>query len=218
MWQSFKEGPHLGMGYGIGLAYKDNVGAYEVQCCWVSPGNHETIMTGNLSQVSREGIMWCKSFIETYMGDIITAFGLPPPPASSSFYKPGVDLHVHVAHDWEPISASYQMGVIFISMVSLLVGRRAREGVVILGDMGNLGGLLSAWEVTEEMVEFCRLCKFHTLVVGEGTTIAEGARRAAGGDDDECYGGGKVEIRIVSKVLDAIPLCFEGVPDGEEET
>ena len=110
------------------------------------------------------------------------------------------------------------MGVIFISMVSLLVGRRAREGVVILGDMGNLGGLLSAWEVTEEMVEFCRLCKFHTLVVGEGTTIAEGARRAAGGDDDECYGGGKVEIRIVSKVLDAIPLCFDGVPDGEEET
>ena len=199
--------PHVGVAYGVGQLDEDTITDYQIQSCWVSPGGNDIIMTGALSQASREGIMWCKSFAETFWSSILEAFGLPPPPSSSSsfgpFYKPEFDLHVHVAHSWHPLPAAYQMGAIFMSLVSLMVGRRAMPHVAVLGDLSNLGELISDWEVTEEMIHFCRLRGIHTLVVGHGTTIGDKAKKAASSRDEI------IEVHTVWKVLDAIPFCFD---------
>jgi hypothetical protein len=44
------------VGYGTGLGQVDGVKGFEIQACWITPGNKRTRVTGACSRVTREAI------------------------------------------------------------------------------------------------------------------------------------------------------------------
>ena len=117
------DGCHVGLGRCLGLVH-DHIGDIEIQCCWTRPGNRELILTGNLSSVSREAIWNIKDLVQQSIPGISSRLGLCA--EGLSLIKQGHDLHVHVENGFHPVGPSYQMGAIYLSMVSLLISQRPR--------------------------------------------------------------------------------------------
>ena len=184
----------------------------QVQCVWVQPGRQQLLMTGNLSQPSEACIRNVKDFVEAAAAAIAERLGVAAPP--HSLMRPGCDLHVHVEHGYQPVAPTYQMGAIYAAMVSLLFGRRAREDVMIFGEVGNLGGFSSNCPLEEENIEICKGQGYRRAILGTGTRVSEAARRAAsqphGDDGKPC-----LELMVTKSILSAVVWYFEGEQDEE---
>ena len=198
------DGCHVGVGKCLGLE-ADGVGVVEVQCCWTSPGRRELIMTGNLSQVSRNAIYSMKDLVQASIVTIMDELGLPS--QGLSLVKSGHDLHVHIEHGYQSVKPSYQMGAIVISLVSLLIGRRPREDVILFGDVGNSAGQYSSnWTIDLGFVADCARWGYREAFVGDGTKVTDDAKAAAGVLQRD--GRPLVKLTVFEGILDAIPLCF----------
>lgn len=120
------DGPHVGVGVGVGML-TDNVYDYEVQCTRVEPGDHELRLAGYLSEASRR---YVRRLIEAVSRDkerVAAALGMDWLGFGKGFWPGSSDLHVYIRNGGRPILPAYQQGPIYVSLVSLLLGRRARE-------------------------------------------------------------------------------------------
>ena len=198
------DGCHVGLGRCLGLVH-DHIGDIEIQCCWTRPGNRELILTGNLSSVSREAIWNIKDLVQQSIPGISSRLGLCA--EGLSLIKQGHDLHVHVENGFHPVGPSYQMGAIYLSMVSLLISQRPRKDVVVLGDVGNAtGAFSSAWDVGQSYMGYCQQLGYRHVILGDGTNVTPEAEIAAG----QIQGDGQPLVRLtfIRNILDALSLCF----------
>lgn len=181
------------------------VGEIEVQCTWVEPGSQQVLMTGNLSTQSRACI---RNVVELVMADlsaIASRLGLPTP--SHTLVRRGYDLHVHLEHGYQPVRPTYQMGAIFVALVSLLFGRRAREDVMIFGDVSNLGAFSSNWTLQEADVKDFIDEGYRRVILGVNTQVPDAARaRALEPHPDD--GKPALDLIVAHRILDAMGLYF----------
>ena len=206
-------GPQVGFALGVGLI-SDHVNVFEVQCCWVGPGSGEIIMTGNVSRETEEAIQFCKAFIDSRVAEIVRCMG-PPSDPQQRFERAGHDLHVHINHNWRPVTPSYQIGAIMISMIALLSGRSPRADTAIFGNMLPSGQLVSDWIWSQEMTKACYcnsyISKVRRAVVAKGTVFSDDVKRVA---DSISPKDGQPFLRYhhLNTIFDALPLCFDLSP------
>lgn len=182
------------------------MGEIEVQCCWVEPGTQQLVMTGNLSQQSRSSIYNVRDLV---MGDVTALAGrLGVAAPAYTLVRRGYDLHVHLEHGYQPVEATYQMGAIYVSFVSLLFGRRARKDVMIFGDVGNLGAFSSRWSLNDANVEVYIDQGYRRVILGANTAVSDGARARAREPHPE-DGKPAVDLVITDKILEAACMYFE---------
>lgn len=209
MMESAFRGSHLGCGQGIGLI-TDEVGLFEVQACWVPSPTIEIRMTGNLSSTSKEAFMWMVGFVEDHSATFGTLLGHPPGQAKQlSLYRPGCQLHIHMSHEYEPIKKAYQMGAIWVCLVSLLVGKPSRPDVMVFGDVDDSGYFLSSWRCTRQMVECGLMLGMRRMVMSGHTVIDDDARALAELPHPQEHGKVRMEMVNVRRVTDMVPYCFD---------
>ena len=198
------DGPHVGLGYGVGL-FEDGVGSFEVQCCWTQPGNRELIMTGNLSTVSGDAINNMKDRVCESIPSIANRLAVSS--EDLVLMKRGHDLHVHIEHSFHPIKPSYQMGAIYVALVSLMIGRRPRKDTVVFGDVGNRTGVFSSPWKLGDTVHHCVGLGYRRAVVGKSSMMTPEATAFA----SRIHVDGEPFLRIISvdNILDALTYCFE---------
>ena len=163
------------------------------------------MMTGNLSKISQDAIRNVKCLVEESIPTIAGVLGVSL--ESLSLTRRGHDLHVHVEHCFVPIEPTYQMGAIYVSLVSLLVGRRPRDDTTILGAIDIVtGAFTSQWKVDVYNVQNYKIGGFRRLVIGEGTKLTEKALSAAA----ELHEDGRPQVEIVTKghILETLKACF----------
>ena len=116
----------LGVGQGIGLV-TDEVGLFEVQATWVPPPNISSVIaTGNLSTVTTEGLLTVKCYIEDNACSIGTLMGCSVEEAKRlSHYKPGHQLHFHMANYYLAINSAYQSDGSHLSLPGFFVDWKA---------------------------------------------------------------------------------------------
>ena len=205
MVEALANGPHVGVCHCLGLV-TDGIGTIQVQCCWVKPKDNEgLIMTGNLSSVTKDAIPVMKDLVIASTRAIASRLGLPPDELSLD--KRGHDLHVHVEHRFLPIETTYLMGAIYVSLVSLMIGRQPGDDTMVFGHVGNSSGSFSSkWKLDETNISNCKYIGYRRAILGKNTEVTDGAKAAAEMVQDD--GKPLVELIIVEDILDAISLCF----------
>lgn len=212
MVPTLMDGPHVGVGRGMGLLRADNVCEFEVQCCYVGPGSQRFIKTGNLSVTSKEAVESVSARVVSDIPRIAEVLGLPK--ANLRLLKPRLDLHVHVSHKWNPIEGSYLMGPIYVAMVALMAGGRSRGDTLVFGNIDERGVLVGeSWALTEQMVKFAAWLGYRRLVAGRGLRINSTARVAADEQIEVNAATAKrMELIICDDhctLVDLLPECFE---------
>ena len=206
LMRSFR-GSQVGVGLGVGLV-EDNVGLFEVQACWVPSRTPDILVTGGLGRTNREAFLLVASFVETHASTIGACMGVSSDKSwSLSMRKPGCQLHIHMADSWKSLESTYQMGAIFICLVSLLVDRPCRTDTMVFGDINNEGYFIGAWRWDKAMTDHAVGLGVRRVVVPEGTPMSpETKRRAA---EEEPDGKVRLEIITISSVRELLPLCFD---------
>ena len=138
------DGHHVGLASCLGL-YIDKTTIFEVQCCSTKPGRCGLIMTGGLSDVSQDSIRMLKGLVDASAPEIAPRVGLSED--GLHLMRREYDLHVHLENAFAPLRGSYQMGPIYMALVSLMIGRRIRKGTMLFGAVGNLGEFYGAWQL-----------------------------------------------------------------------
>ena len=203
--RSFR-GSQVGVGLGVGLV-EDNVGLFEVQACWVPSRTPDILVTGGLGRTNREAFLLVASFVETHASTIGACMGVSSDKSwSLSMRKPGCQLHIHMADSWKSLESTYQMGAIFICLVSLLVGRPSRTDTVVFGDMSKEGYFLSVGEVNDAMVDHVCSLKMRRLALPTGTPVTSEATSKA--EQPGLDGKPRIEIISVRHMHDLFPICF----------
>ena len=191
----------------MGLGAVDKVYRFEVQCCRVPPGKCEVITTGGLSVVSQDAIRVVKDLVHASTREIASRMGVDSD--GLSLMKRGMDLHVHVDNfAFGKINKTYQMAPLYMSMVSLVFGRRMKDDVMVFGDVGSSGSLSCIWKLEVNHIQLYRRHGYRQVIVGFGakTKISEEAKATAGAIQSD--GRPFVDIVIVGNIMDALPLCF----------
>lgn len=176
MVTSIVDGRQVGVGTCIGLV-EGGEGVVDVQSCWVGPrkGCDGTMMvTGHLFQEMRNAVLLVRNVVYELRSTLASHFNSDV--KTFDVVKMYKTLHVHIESNYRVISSSYYMGAIFISLVSLLVGRRPRCDVVVFGEVNPVGLLRSCWEWTEQEVAVCVEKKVRHVVVGVGTKVSDEAQ------------------------------------------
>ena len=200
------DGPHVGVGVCMGLV-DDHHGMIEFQCCWTTPRIHgeEVLATGALSIVTHEAVLVIKVLVLEHTQRIAQYFGLAPEKLRLIRLKH--TLYVHVCN-WEPIEPAYQMGAIYVCMVSLLVGRRPRTDTAIFGDVTTVGVFISKWKWSEKEVEVCKSKGIRRVVLGAGTEVLKAAQAMADVIHEE-DGRPTVEFKFETRLVNVLPHMFE---------
>ena len=174
------DNPRVGLGTCVGLV-KDKEGVVDVQSCWVSPckaGDAPLMVTGLLTDELRDAVTLVRNVVYELRGKLASYYDREM--KSFDVVRRYRTLHVHIENNYRPISKSYYMGAIFISLVSLLLGRRPRTDAVVFGDVNPLGVLSSCWAWTEEEVSLCETMGIRRVVVGVGTMFSSEAQQMMG--------------------------------------
>ena len=168
-------GPHLGVGQGMG-PLEGTFGLFEVQSCWVPSRSPDPLLTGCVSDNSRRCFAFARNFIDRHVSAIGTRTGLPTQQADVlKVAKPACQLHCHFATGWVAITPPHQMGAIFISLVSLVVGRPSRADTVVLLQFDADGRAWPGEEVSAAIVDHLSSRGITQLVVSQGTQVSDEA-------------------------------------------
>lgn len=185
----------------------------QVQCCYAYPGSRRVIKTGHLSASSGDGIETVRARVALDSPRIGQMLHMGP--ITPRLMRPMHDLHVHVSYVWRPIAGGYQEGAMYVSMVALMLGRRARGDTLVFGHVDGKGVLVGgAWEWTARMVTFAAFCGYKRLVVGGGVRFEQGAREVAEKEVEEGQGARRPRLEIVEcgreqGMVELLPLLLE---------
>ena len=217
------DGPHIGLGHCLELV-DDKVGNVEVQCCRFKPGNADLLMTGNLSAISKSVIENLLGLVEMSIPAIAARLGLPAADGLS-LMKHGQDLHVHVVNRHQPIESTYHMGAIYVALVSLLIGRRARADTTVFGDVANAYATFSSiWDLNVNHIMQCQSGGYRHAILAKGTEVDAEATAAAAVIQED--GRPLVELHTVGHILDVLHyvsvmaevVCCDGIECKREGT
>ena len=169
------DGPHVGLGLCVGLA-KDGHSVIEVQCTWTGPRkltDDDVIITGHINSVMQESVNLVKDLVVERNREIAEHLGRKP--EQLRLIKQTRYLHVHIENEYKAVNKSYLMGAIYISMISLLIGRRPKAGTAVFGDISPYGVFSSVWDWTDQEVGVCQSKGNRQVVVGSGTVLLDKA-------------------------------------------
>ena len=198
-------GPDVGFGRCLGLLH-DGVGDVEVQCRFLSPGSRGLIMTANLSDTTQMCIRNVYDFVANDTADIARCMGMSSA-EGLELPRGGYDLHVHVEHEFQPIVPTYIMGAIYVSLVSLVLGRRGSRAVSILGSVGNAGSLTSPYPIDQSYVATAIDQGYRRAIIASSMVISDEAKAMA----EELHEDGEPRLKIirVGTIRDALPVYFD---------
>lgn len=153
------DGPHVGVGVCYGL--EDEEVAFEAQCSWVRPGNCKLIATGGIGDVLKRCADVTYIIVRSLACSInkrLTELSYPP----VDLIKTGYDIHMHlVCQSSKEVSHGLYKAAMAMSLLSLMMRRRPRQGVGIVGDVmpsGRISMYSSDWTlVTVDRCEFFRV-------------------------------------------------------------
>lgn len=171
------------------------------------------IKTGHQSAASSAGIEMVRARVALDSPRIGQMLRMSP--TAPRLMRPMHDLHVHVSYVWRPILGGYQEGTMYVAMVALMLGRRARGDTLVFGQVDGKGVLVGgAWEWTARMVRFAAVCGYKRLVVGAGVRFEEGARALAEEEVEEGEGARRPRLAIVEcgreqAMVELLPLLLE---------
>jgi hypothetical protein len=119
--------------------------------------------------------------------------------------RPVSDIHVHVDVKWRTVSSFQCAPAVVVALLSAILRRRPKTGVVILGRMTESGELYPGLDADHEprtvaTVDACRTQGIERIIVGAETELSPDVREAA-----QERG---VEIVEKSTVMEALPLLF----------
>jgi ATP-dependent Lon protease len=190
----------------MGLGNKDGVGVVEVQCTHLSPGKGELLITGNVSELTRMCVRTALALVEDQADAIIARLGVGTEPAGAPLMRRRTDLHVHIEHGFKPLESSYHMGAVVMSLVSLLIGKRADERVMVFGTVGNAGTVYYRGTISEEVVTNSGIGDCRRLIIGLGTEVAKAAEQQAAAPHAD--GRRKLELPVYDNMMDAVEAYF----------
>lgn len=203
------DGPHVGVGICLGLL-DDGVGLVEVQCCRLLPGKRELLLTGNFSGSAEMALQTVTALAEKDAACLLAMDKSAAARGPPVLLPRGTDLHVHLHHDYGPVTTIYFMGAAYLSLISLLLGRRPPADVLIYGGVGNMGSLTWGGTAPElpavYMTDAFRLGYRRLFLGGMCKVTAEAAAEAAILADD---GRPRVEIIRKKKMRDAAAAVFD---------
>lgn len=200
-------GTHLGLATCVGKVSAGEL-VVEFQCCWTGPrssSSEDRIVTGLMTSVTRERVVAVQSVVLELMDKIASHFHKSV--GDLGYYRPTMILHVHLESLYEIEEGSYYMGAIFISLVSLIVGRRARSDTAIYGDISPTGTFSYGGEWTRGEVECCRRMGIRRVVMGAQVKVSRAAQALA--DTRQEDGRPLVELRQEAFISKALQHCFD---------
>ena len=195
----------LGVGRCLCL-YEDDGVVMEFQCCWASPGQGQVLVSGNMSQATRDSIDFVRHLVTEHRPAIAAKLGVKPG-ALPSLVRPYMDLHVHCEKPFKPVEACYNMPAAYVAMVSLLFNRQPRWDTVVFGDLNNYGYMSSDWRWRDEMLNICQVRQIRRVVLAQGTIVSDAVRAAAAVAQDD----GKPLVELIfleSDIVSALHYFF----------
>jgi hypothetical protein len=205
------DGPNVGVGLCVNM--EERVLPFEVQCCRVRTGV-DLLITGSLNPSTnlRECVLAAQGFVLSWAPVLDATVGhLASPRASRPLQLIGQGtasrLHVHLVCAHIEVKHELYTAAMAVSMVSLMLRRRAPEDMGVLGELtadGDLGLPLEAF--TEEIVQACVKQGIRRLVLSSRAVIADEAKAALAeiGED----GRPVLELLQFAKLQDALPVIF----------
>jgi hypothetical protein len=187
---------------------------YGVQCCLRRPGRGDVILTGNATPVMRDAAAIAKDFVARSAQAIGERLGLGTAAASLQLLTPKQDLHLHMDYGWAALSSQQYTSVFVVAMISMMLSRRPREDVAIIGHIAPCGSLFAlsppdsetgAWE-PRDLAE-CFNQGFRQVVISSRTVLPEKTKEMAARPalkDGQCA----MVFHPVVNVLDALVLLF----------
>lgn len=200
------DGPHVGVGVCM-TSEEDGTRFVEFQACVVGPGKAAVLMSGWLSEVTRQSVTVVRAVVLEHAAALDRLFAVERKASTHPLARPHVDLHVHICNGWVPLEAPYQQAALYVALVSLVMRQRPRADTAIVGVVDNLTDFYSASHYTEAVIHACQRRGIRRLVCAEQIVLSPEARAAA----EEVLEDGRPRVEVLwpTSLLAAVPMVFD---------